>query len=214
MQNQECLQEGWYLLKTRPRQEQRAQENLETQGFDAYCPIVKVRIRGLLKEEILFPGYVFLYLDLKDLDRFHKIRSTRGVSEIVSFNRITRQLHKDGRLSKSQEQDTQALLPKPIPNGHEVIKDIRLIVETLNNHAETEGTGSDRAVSFNKGDKVIMNHPLYQKLEMTFINNVGSARGMILVQYIKMQRNTQGETVCEVVSEKEMEVRLEDLEKA
>lgn len=214
MQSQECLQEGWYLLKTRPRQEQRAWENLEIQGFDAYCPVVKVRTKGLLKEEMLFPGYVFLYLDFKDLDRYHKIRSTRGVSEIVYFNRINRQLHKDGRLGKNKEQDVQALLPKPIPNGHEVIKDIRLIVETLSSHAECKGTGSNKAVGFNKGDKVIMNHPLYQQLEMTFMADLGSRRGLILVQYIRKQRNTQGETVCEVVSEKEMEVRLEDLEKA
>ncbi|WP_062267759.1 transcription termination/antitermination NusG family protein [Endozoicomonas arenosclerae] len=210
MQSKECLEEGWYLLKTRPRQEQRAQENLETQGFDVYCPFVKMRIKGLLKEEILFPGYVFLYLDLKDLDRYHKIRSTRGVNEIVYFNRITRQLHKDGRLSKRQEQDVQALLPRPIPNGHEVIKDIRLIVEALSSDAQETG----KVVGFTKGDKVIMNHPLYRELEMTFMADLGSKRGLILVQYIKKQRNPEGDTVCEVVSQKEMEVRLEDLEKA
>ncbi|WP_051786080.1 transcription termination/antitermination NusG family protein [Endozoicomonas numazuensis] len=214
MQNEECLQEGWYLLKTKPRQEQRAEENLEIQGFDVYCPFVKVRSKGLLKEEVLFPSYVFLYLDLKDLDRYHKIRSTRGVNEIVYFNRITRQLHKDGRLSKKQEQDVQALLPKPIPNGHEVIKDIRLIVETLNSNAEGTSTASDKVVSFNRGDKVIMNHPLYQELEMTFMADLGSKRGLILVQYIKKQRSPEGETVCEVISQKEMKVRLEDLEKA
>ncbi|WP_252177995.1 transcription termination/antitermination NusG family protein [Endozoicomonas sp. 4G] len=216
MQNQECLQEGWYLLKAKPHQEQRARENLETQGFDTYCPIVKVRAKAKdpLKEEALFPGYVFLYLDLKDLDRYHKIRSTRGVIEIVYFNRITRQLHKDGRLSKSQEQNVQALLPKPIPNGHEVIKDIQLIVEALNNRAEGKGTASDKTAPFNKGDKVIMRQSLYQQLEMTFVTGLGSKRGLILVQHIRKQRNSQGETVCEVVSEQKMAAKYKDLKKA
>ena len=210
MQSKECLQEGWYLLKTRPRQEQRAQENLEIQGFDAYCPHVKTRYRGEIKEEVLFPSYLFLYLDLKDLDRYHKIRSTRGVNEIVYFNRITRQLHKDGRLSKAQEQNVHELLPKPIPNGHDVIEDIKLIVQTLNHKAE----GVTQSDQFREGDKVIMNHPLYKDLEMTFVSDLGAQRGMILVQYIKQQRTVEGAMVCNIVTQKKVEVRLKDLEKA
>ena len=208
MSKQECLKEGWYLLKTRTRQEQRAVENLEIQGFDVYSPLVKQRIRGLLREETLFPGYVFLYLDLQDLDRYHKIRSTRGVQEIVFFNRITRKLYQDGRLSKELEGNTQDLLPKPIPNGEQVIKDIRQIVETLNNRAEGIVEG------FKAGDKVIMSHPLYKDLEMTFMHNLSSERGMILVQYIKKQRTPEGETRKEVVSEREIKVNIRDLEKA
>lgn len=212
MSRKECLKEGWYLLKTRTRQEQRAVENLEAQGFDVYSPVVKQRVKGLLREETLFPGYIFLYLDLQDLDRYHKIRSTRGVQEIVFFNRITRKLHQDGRLSKEQEGNVEQLLPRPIPNGDEVINDIKNIVETLNHKAE--GLAGGAAEAFKVGDKVIMNHPLYRDLEMTFLHNLSSNRGLILVQYIKKQRTADGETERKVISEKEIKVNINDLEKA
>lgn len=212
MQSNECLlEEGWYLLKSKSRQELRACENLENQGFDVYCPHVKVKHRGVIKEESLFPGYLFLYLDLRDLERYHKIRSTRGVSEIVYFNRITRKLHQDGRLGKAQEAEAQELLPKPIPNGDEVMKDVRAIVQMIND--EAEGI-SKPAEGFQEGDKVSMDHPLYKGLEMTFMANLGNQRGIILIEYIKKQRSEKGETVAEVVSRKEVKVSLKDLEKA
>ncbi|MCL6271339.1 hypothetical protein M3P05_15550 [Sansalvadorimonas sp. 2012CJ34-2] len=73
----------WYLLKTRPRQEQRAVDNLSNQGFEPYCPWLKRKGR---KPEPLFPGYVFLLFDeyCGDLP-WGKVRSTRGVSHFVRF---------------------------------------------------------------------------------------------------------------------------------
>ena len=31
----------WYLIKTKPRQEKKAKQNLENQGYRAFCPMVK-----------------------------------------------------------------------------------------------------------------------------------------------------------------------------
>ena len=49
----------WYLINTKPRQEITAIINLENQGYTIYCPIVKIN----KKDVVLFPGYIFIYLD-------------------------------------------------------------------------------------------------------------------------------------------------------
>ncbi|OED42063.1 hypothetical protein ACH42_12565 [Endozoicomonas sp. (ex Bugula neritina AB1)] len=212
MSNRECLlEEGWYLLKTKVRQELRAKENLENQGFDVFCPVYKQKIKGLLKEDVLFPGYLLLLLDLnKDMHKFHAIRSTRGVTEMVYFNRVTRELHNSARISKKQEDEVKSgvLLPKPIPNGDDIVDSIKKIVTVLNNKAE--------GVSLNKfspGDRVIMNHPLFKHLEMTFEKNLSAYRGEILISHIKEQRQKDGSMQKTVIKKQRMKVRLEDLEK-
>ena len=49
---------NWYLIKTKPRQEKLAKQNLKNQGYRAFCPIVKINNRLV----VLFPGYLFVQL--------------------------------------------------------------------------------------------------------------------------------------------------------
>jgi transcriptional antiterminator RfaH len=78
----------WYLVQCKPRQAPRALEHLERQGFQCLLPLhhIQRRHKGQLKQvvEPLFPGYLFINLDKVD-DNWLPIRSTRGVSHIVSF---------------------------------------------------------------------------------------------------------------------------------
>ncbi|ODS23505.1 hypothetical protein AB835_08710 [Candidatus Endobugula sertula] len=77
----------WYLTRTKPRQEKRAVEHLENQGFIVYCPwltYTKSKSRSDYKEP-LFPGYVFLRDHGQFSSIFSKVRSTRGVSSFVTF---------------------------------------------------------------------------------------------------------------------------------
>lgn len=79
----------WYVIQCKPRQESRAFENLERQGFPCYLPVLKAEKlwHGCKREvqEPLFPGYLFIKLDGIS-DNWHPIRSTRGVIRIVRFN--------------------------------------------------------------------------------------------------------------------------------
>jgi transcriptional antiterminator RfaH len=79
----------WYLVQCRARQEERALEHLERQGFECYRPLYeRERIRRGRKELAsagLFPGYLFIRLD-RIQDNWLPIRSTRGVIQIVRFN--------------------------------------------------------------------------------------------------------------------------------
>ena len=49
----------WYAVRTKPRQEFRAQENLKRQGFCTYFPLLQPAGRRK-RTEPLFPGYLFL----------------------------------------------------------------------------------------------------------------------------------------------------------
>lgn len=79
---------AWYLAQTKSRQEFRALEQLQNQGFNCFLPtlVVEKLVHGKLEKcsEPLFSRYLFIELDL-DRDNWSPIRSTRGVSKLVSF---------------------------------------------------------------------------------------------------------------------------------
>lgn len=80
---------SWYLLQCKPRQDDRAQINLLRQNYDSFRPqLTTLRlIRGKPQKvcESMFPGYLFVRLSQDD--NWAPIRSTRGISRFVEFNR-------------------------------------------------------------------------------------------------------------------------------
>jgi transcriptional antiterminator RfaH len=79
----------WYAIYTKPRQEDHAAEHLRRQAFEVYLPRIKQvrRYRGRWRDTVepLFPRYLFIRLDL-GRENVAPIRSTRGVSRLVSFS--------------------------------------------------------------------------------------------------------------------------------
>ena len=71
---------NWYLIKTKPRQENVAIKNLENQEYSTYCPIAQIDNKYVA----LFPGYIFIQLDDKT-QNWSPINSTKGVSNFVRF---------------------------------------------------------------------------------------------------------------------------------
>jgi transcriptional antiterminator RfaH len=71
---------NWYLIKTKPRQENVAIKNLENQEYSTYCPTVTINNKHI----VLFPGYIFVHLDKKN-ENWSPIRSTKGVVNFVRF---------------------------------------------------------------------------------------------------------------------------------
>lgn len=70
----------WYLIKTKPRQEKIAFDNLENQYYKVYCPSAIINNKNV----VLFPGYLFIQLD-SNLQNWTPIRSTKGVADFVRF---------------------------------------------------------------------------------------------------------------------------------
>lgn len=82
---------AWYLLHCKARQEQRAQQNIENQGYTTCLPQIKrqkiVQGKRIERIEPLFPNYIFIQLD-KSTANFNALRSTRGVNGFVRFGGI------------------------------------------------------------------------------------------------------------------------------
>lgn len=78
---------SWFLLQTKTRQESRAVENLQRQGIDSFCPMIRVekvsRGNRVVKLEALFPGYLFVNFNQTSVSAT-TVRSTRGVSRFVT----------------------------------------------------------------------------------------------------------------------------------
>lgn len=77
----------WYLLQAKPRQDAIAEENLRRQKYICYRPLCRVENnstgRIIVREESLFPGYLFIRLG--EDDNWSPIRSTIGVKALVRF---------------------------------------------------------------------------------------------------------------------------------
>ena len=144
----------WYVVHTKPRDEFRALEHLERQGFEVYLPILhneKMRRSGLtLKTEPLFSRYLFVNLASSN-QNFSLIRSTRGVAGLVSFG------HQPSRLS------------------NEVITALKAFEQT---------SSSLGAKIFASGDAVkIFSGPL-KGLEGIYRGQSGTQRGLVLIDFL------------------------------
>ncbi len=80
-------EEYWYCVHTKPREERFADIHLTRQGFETFLPYI--RQKKLYRRKLqwitapMFSRYLFVRVPyLEDLS---KIRSTRGVSQIVTF---------------------------------------------------------------------------------------------------------------------------------
>ncbi len=77
----------WYLVQCKPRQDERAEENLQRQGYECSRPACRRErlLRGQLQyvQESLFPGYLFIHMPQGA--NWAPLRSTRGVARVVAF---------------------------------------------------------------------------------------------------------------------------------
>ena len=78
----------WYVIRTNPKQEERAYINLMSWRVETFAPKLK-EFRNRSTGEAyystgpLFPGYIFARFALSS--SLHKIKFTRGVQSVVSF---------------------------------------------------------------------------------------------------------------------------------
>lgn len=76
---------SWLALATHAHKERVALENLQRQGYDTYCPMLRKTIRHARRTQValrpLFPGYVFA----STTQSWRSMRSTFGVRRIIAF---------------------------------------------------------------------------------------------------------------------------------
>ena len=183
----ESLTTGWYLLRTKSRQESKAQKHLEEQDFEVYAPTLLEKQHRVA----LFPGYLFLRLGGADDRRYHCLGHTPGVASdpMVRFS---------GR----------QCLPQPIPDDEAVIAEVRALEARLNAPPLKKGASGH---SFNAGDPVLMDSPLYRHMTVTFQGYRGLSRGEVLIQYLQTRRVGQHTTRSQPLGTKTVTVPLSQL---
>jgi transcriptional antiterminator RfaH len=78
--------ERWYVARSLPRQETRAEFQLLRQGFPVFLPLATKTVRHARKLRTVkcpvFPSYMFVVLDI-DRDRWRSVNSTSGVASLI-----------------------------------------------------------------------------------------------------------------------------------
>jgi transcriptional antiterminator RfaH len=76
----------WVLVYTKAKEEKKANENLQNQGFKTFLPLIAATNKnGAIDSPIpLFPRYLFAQINLNS--NWTSIKSTHGVSNIVMFS--------------------------------------------------------------------------------------------------------------------------------
>jgi transcriptional antiterminator RfaH len=148
----------WYVVHCKPREDERAQEHLERQGFTCFLPRLSVeklkKGRKVEVREPLFPRYLFVKLDRVN-DNWYAIRSTRGVIQIVRFNEY------------------------PLPVQDEIVEMIR---DRLANGARP------RVPLLQPGEHVRITEGAFAHLEAIFVANDGNERVMLLMNILHSEQ--------------------------
>ncbi len=149
--------DSWYLIYSKSRQEQRAQQHLANQGFESFAPQITVKkIRAgktVQLTEPLFPRYIFL--KCPQTLNLSTIRSTRGVAGLVRFG------------------DTLATVPSSLV--HCLLKNQLVLQQQM------------PAQPFQPGDKLeILNGP-FASLNAVFQQADGEQRSIILLNFLGQQ---------------------------
>ena len=77
----------WYLIHSKSRQENVAELNLRLLGVETFCPRLRemksTRRKIQSKGEVLFPGYLFIRVDMTT--EYRKVTYAHGVLRVVTF---------------------------------------------------------------------------------------------------------------------------------
>jgi len=147
----------WVLIYTKVKQERRAKENLENQGFKTFLPMIASTNKLVKYEnlEIIFPRYLFTQINLK-IDNWNSIKSTKGVDHIVLFG------------------NEFAVVPDQI---------IRSIKERLDKTGVYKQKISE--TNFNEGDELIIKEGAFSGIDAIFISSKSKDRVKLLIKLLK-----------------------------
>lgn len=150
----------WVAASTHHHKEGLAIANLQRQGFQSYCPMIRKKIRHSrrLKDVLrpLFPGYIFINLDTEH-DQWRPIISTIGVRTLICFG------------------DQPGVLPDSF-------------VETLLSHEEDGALPPPKARStYEAGETVTMRNGPFDGLMATVLAANDSERIIVLMEMLKQK---------------------------
>ena len=84
----ELVSRQWFVVSTKVRREQYAQEQLERRGVRSFLPHILEPARRHVKATVapLFPGYLFVHLDLEQ--QYFDVAWAPGVRKFIGFGAL------------------------------------------------------------------------------------------------------------------------------
>ena len=80
---QSIMKKKWLVASYKSNEANRVERNLLNQNFSYYLPkIIIKKINSNLKEEILFPGYIFVNTNFEN---YSALKYTKGIRNIIKF---------------------------------------------------------------------------------------------------------------------------------
>jgi transcriptional antiterminator RfaH len=153
----------WYLVYSKPRQEDVASENLARQGFETYLPRIRQPRRRMNRRVLIvqpmFPRYLFIHLDAHH-DNWAPIRSTLGVSSLVRFGPY----------------------PTPVPDD---------LVAALRAREDDEGIQNLPAPEFKSGEPLRIGDGAMAGYEGIFLARSGKDRVLVLLDIMGRQARVE-----------------------
>ena len=150
----------WYVLHSKPRKEDFLLDQLRLNGFEAYCPFVRVKPVNPRARRMrpYFPGYVFLRADLSRASA-SSLQWMPGATCFVSFDGI----------------------PARVPE--ELIPTLRQRVEAAN------ASGRETRLELQPGQPVRVTEGLFAGYEAIFDSRLpGRERVRVLLKLIQQRR--------------------------
>ena len=150
----------WLLVYTKAKEEQRAKKNLENQGFEIFLPMIAFAKLNQSKPTTLkamFPRYLFVKINT-ELDKWTRIKSTRGVSHLVVFGQ---------RLAAISDQVIAYL--KSGADENDIFRQ---------NITRKE---------FQKGDTLVIEKGVFKNIEAIFLAKKSKERVRLLLRFVNHQ---------------------------
>lgn len=150
----------WYVLHSKPRKEDFLLDQLRLNGFEAYCPFMRVKSVNPRSRKIrpYFPGYVFLRADLSQA-KASSLQWIPGATGFVSFDGI----------------------PARLPD--ELIPTLRQQMEAVN------ASGKETRLEMQSGQPVRVTEGLFAGYEAIFESRLpGAQRVRVLLKLIQQRR--------------------------
>jgi len=159
----------WFAIRTKPRDEIKARDQLLLQGFEVYLPLVNTRISHARKvswqPRAFFAGYLFLHLR-QDEQRWTTIRSTIGVLAPVSFGTFY----------------------PPIPES------VLLMLQSRHDEQGFIGMDVKPESPFKSGEKVRLKEGALKGFDAVFVEMRGEDRALLLLDWMNKNMRVLAQT--------------------
>jgi len=146
----------WVLIYTKAKQEIKASENLQKQGFKTFLPLIAPSNKnsGFKSQVPIFPRYFFAQIDF-ELENWTSINSSYGISHIVMFG----------------EKFT------PIPNN---------IIKLIQDRLDESGVYKEdiSIVDYQEGDSFTIKEGRFAGIDAIFLSNKSKDRVRLLLKLL------------------------------